>query len=405
MRILHLAPILALACAALPAEAQRGGEAPRRPALAAAADSNDSRAYYDLGVELIHRRPREAADAFYWAAELEPRSAEALYARHAAMLMSDPRRILDYHGFTRRPHDTPEMVRIDSLYYRALMLDPFVQRRFEREVLRVLISSIISGGEPQRVQDQTLLHHYTANALNRLPPLMRARVRASQGRLAESMEDYDAALGEVRRSGTRTESRRWIHHERARVFALAGNDRSALNELAAAIEATEERERDVLVRVYTSKALLEHSRGMLHERSGDLEAAREAYARALVEDLSYHPAHARLAGVALALGDTAAALDEMALAVAAGPGDPVARLVHGSLLASREEYAAAEAELTAATTLAPLFAEPWLLLGAVRERQGNTPGALEAFRGFVERVRRDDPRRAQVEAVLAQVPG
>ncbi len=46
-----------------------------------------------------------------------------------------------------------------------------------------------------------------------------------------------------------------------------------------------------------------------------------------------------------------------------------------------------------------------LLLGAVRERKGNTPGALDAFRGFVERVRRDDPRRAPVEAVLAQYPG
>jgi tetratricopeptide (TPR) repeat protein len=405
MRLLIPAVLLALACADHSAPAQRADAVPRRPALPAAADVNDSRAYYDLGVSLLPRRAEEAAAAFYWAAELEPRSAPALYARHAALLVSDPRRILDYHGFSRRPHDTPDLLRIDSLYYRALMLDPFVQRRFEREVLRALVSSLLSGGDPRRVEDATLLHHYTATMLNRLPPLLRARVHASEGRLIDAMRDYDTALREARGSAARRESRRWIHHERGRVYALAGNEPSALAELAAAIEAGDAAERDVLVRVYTSKALLEHSRGMLHERTGDLEAARDAYARALVEDISYHPAHARLAGVALALGDTAAALDEMALAVAAAPGDTVTRFVHGSLLAGVQRWSEADAELTAAIELAPHFAEPWLLLGAVRERQGNTPAALDAFQGFAERATRADPRRSQVEAILASMRG
>lgn len=363
MRIHPATVLLALFCAGHPADAQRAEAVPRRPALPATADVNDSRAYYDLGVSLLARRAEEAAAAFYWAAELEPRSAEALYARHAALLVSDPRRILDYHGFTRRAQDPAALLRVDSLYLRALMLDPFVQRRFERDVLRALAASLLSGGDPRRVEDATLLHHFTATMLNRLPPLLRARVHAAEGRLVESMRDYDTALREARRSDVRRESRRWIHHERARVYALAGNEPAALTELAAAVEAVEADERDVLVRIYTSKALLEHSRGMLHERTGDVEAAREAYSRALVEDLSYHPAHARLAGVALALGDTAAALDEMALAAATGARDPVARFAHGNLLAGRRRWEEAEAELTAAAELAPHFSKALLMQG------------------------------------------
>ena len=60
----HLALFAAAVFLAGPADAQR---APRRPALPAAADTNDARAYYELGVRSMDRRPEVAADAFYWA--------------------------------------------------------------------------------------------------------------------------------------------------------------------------------------------------------------------------------------------------------------------------------------------------------------------------------------------------
>lgn len=396
------APLLALVLAAPDAAAQRREEAPRRPALAATADPNDTRSYYSLGVSLLPRRPDEAAAAFYWAVELEPRSADALYGRHAALLMADPRRILDYHGLTYRARDRADMVRIDSLYYRALMLDPFVQRRFEREVLRMLIASYLSGGDPRGVQDQSLLQYETSRVMQQLSPLTRARLHAAEGRMGEAMREYDLAMRENRR---RQETRRWMHHERGRVYALAGNDSAALRELQAAIDAEVEREQRDLVRVYSSKALLEHSRGMLFERRGDAGRAREAYARALTEDLAYHPAHARLGVLALAGGDTATALAELALAAEAAPGDPVARFVHGSLLVHVADWERAEAELAAATALAPHFAEAWVLLGAARQQRGDTGGAVAAYTTYVERARRDDPRRARIAAALGQPEG
>jgi tetratricopeptide (TPR) repeat protein len=402
MRILVPALALALLAPCLEAAAQRRPPAPpRRPALPAAADTNDARAYYELGAAAIDRRPAEAAAAFYWAIELEPRSAEALYARHAALMLAEPIRVLEYHGYTRRVRDSQEIARIDSLYYRALMLDPFVQRRFERTVLRTLIAGLIVGGDPSEVQNQSLLHYYTSSTMQQLAPLTRARLHAAEGRLPDAMREYDAALREARRAGQPRESRRWIHHERGRVLALAGNPPQALVEFAAAIEATEERERDVLVRVYSSKAMIEHSRGLLHERRGDHAGAREAYSRALMEDLSYYPAHARLAQVALALGDTATALDELALTVQIAPDDPVARLVYGNLLVDRAMWAEAEGELLEATRLATRHAEPWILLGDARQRQGKPAEALEAYRGFLARARRADPRRARIEAIVA----
>ncbi|HZG43470.1 MAG TPA: hypothetical protein VEY93_10940, partial [Longimicrobium sp.] len=97
MRLLrsHLALFAAAVLLAAPAEAQRE-RAPRRPALPAAADTNDARAYYDLGVRSMERRPDLAADAFYWAIELRPGWADALYGRHTALLLRDPRRMIQY---------------------------------------------------------------------------------------------------------------------------------------------------------------------------------------------------------------------------------------------------------------------------------------------------------------------
>jgi tetratricopeptide (TPR) repeat protein len=400
---LRAAPLVALGlllCASA-ADAQRERATPR-PRLPAAADSNSATAYYDLGVSLLARRAADAAGAFEWAARLEPRSAEALYAWHAALLIADPRLNLEYHGMGRPgARASREAVGVDSLYLRALMLDPFVHRRFERDVLQALVASIITGGRPEQVPDQTVLLYYTGTAMTSLPPHVRARMHAAEGRLVEAMRDFDAVLRSTRRGGERRESRRWVHQERARVYARAGNDSAALEAFDAAMQTVQEEERDVLVRVYTSRALLEHARGLLHEQRGDLPAAREAYGRALVEDLSYHPAHARLAALLVTAGDTAGARAAFELAVAVAPADPVLRLVYGAHLAATGDAEAAERELAAATARAPEYAEPWILLATVREQRGDVPGALEAFRAFRRRARADDRRLAQVDAILA----
>jgi tetratricopeptide (TPR) repeat protein len=397
-----LAPILALALAlAPPLHAQRGGDVPRRPRLPAAADTNDARAYYRFGQENLERRPDDAAAAFYWASQIDPGWADPLYGRHVALLMSNPRRLILYQAGDRRTRLSPEALRIDSLYFRALRLDPFVQRPFERELVRMWVMTALTGSNPNA--DMSLAAFYTETILQDLPPLLRGRVLAGEGRLPQALRAYDEALREGR--SRRSETRRHIRHERGRMFALAGNDSAALAELQLAIDAGVEEERDELVRFYDSKAMLEYSRGRILERAGDPAAAREAYARALVEDLAYHPAHMRMAALALVAGDSATAVQELALAVDAGADDAVARLAYAVILATQRRLDEAEAQLLAAIEVAPHYAEPWYVLGLVRDWRGSDQG-VEAYRGFLHRARRDDPRRAQVEQVIgAGAPG
>jgi tetratricopeptide (TPR) repeat protein len=385
--------------AAAPLHAQRAGDVPRRPRLPAAADTNDAGAYYRLGREQLDRRPQDAAAAFFWAAQIDPGWADPLYARHVALLMSEPRRLVRYWDGDRRTRTSAEVLAIDSLYFRALRIDPFVQRPFERELVRVLVMNLLGGDQPGA--DVGLAAYYTETILADMPPLLRGRVLAGEGRLMQAMQAYEEALRDSR--GRRSETRRYIRHERGRMYALAGADSAALAELQQAIDMGVEEEREELVRFYDSKAVLEHSRGMVLERTGRRDAAREAYARALLEDLSYHPAHVRMATLALAEGDTATAVQELALAAEAGADDPVARLLYATLLTRVRRLDEAQTELRAAAAAAPYWAEPWFVLGLARD--WGAPGdALEAYRGFLLRARRDDPRRAQVEALVGGPP-
>jgi hypothetical protein len=72
--------VVALMAAAHVAFAQAKNE-PKRPRLAAGADTNDARAYYDHGLAKIERDPAEAADAFYWATRINPGVADAYYGQ------------------------------------------------------------------------------------------------------------------------------------------------------------------------------------------------------------------------------------------------------------------------------------------------------------------------------------
>lgn len=399
MRTLFMLSLAAAALAA-PLHAQRAGEVPRRPRLDAAADTNDAGAYYRLGRDRLERHPHEAAAAFYWASQIDPGWADPLYGRHVALLMTDPRRLVRYWDGDRRTRTSAEVLSIDSLYFRALRIDPFVQRPFERELVRVLVMNLLGGDAPGA--DAALAAFYTETLMRDMPPLLRARVLSGEGRVQQALQAYDQALRDSR--GRRSETRRYIRHERGRMYGLIGNDSAALAELQQAVDLGLEEEREELVRFYDSKAVLEHSRGLVLERGGDLAAAREAYSRALLEDLAYHPAHVRMGALALVEGDTATAVQELSLAVQAGGDDPMARVLYATLLTRVRRLDEAQAELLAAAEAAPHWAEPWYMLGLVRD--WGAPGdAVEAYRRYMERARRDDPRREQVEPLIAVTGG
>ena len=65
--------------------------------------------------------PATAASAFYWASRINPGWADPLYARRAAILLSDKPRLLDYWNGVRRVERLPEMRHADSLYDRAVV--------------------------------------------------------------------------------------------------------------------------------------------------------------------------------------------------------------------------------------------------------------------------------------------
>jgi Tfp pilus assembly protein PilF len=391
-RILPFLVLLGLAAA--PLHAQRAGEAPRRPRLAAEADSNDARAYMQFAEARLGDRPREAADAFYWAYQLNPSLSEALYGRYTALLMADPRLLVPYWQGERRVLRSPQALALDSLYYRALTMDPLLFRKFEGSLFRSYLDAWTrealdrSGGhsvteiEKSRIVRQMLLD---------AGPYVRAREAYGAGRLGEAVRLYGDAIELARRKS-------YLRADRARLHAHMGAMPAALADMAQALEEKrreDENDRE-LVRLYESKALLEHGIGMLHERNSDRAAAREAYGRALTEDISFYPAHVRLAALALAEGNTETAVAEYALA-AETSSEPFVLYLYGAVLAQTGQLDQAAAQFEKVIQQAPHYADPHFGLGMVRDAQGNTAGATQAYRGFLERASRAHARRAHAE--------
>jgi tetratricopeptide (TPR) repeat protein len=287
---------------------------------------------------------------------------------------------------------------IDSLYLRALTLDPFLDRAHEglmlRTALRTWMREELSRESGGFSVTEDLVDQWINSYMLRAGPEVRAMEAQGARRYGEALRFYERALeGRKRKSFLRT--------ERSRIYHAIGDMEQARTEMELALdEMRREDERD-LVYLYESKALLEHGIAVLHERSGDLEAAREAYGRALQEDLAFFPAHGRLGMLAAAEGDTATALASFDLAVQVAPNDPAFRQTYGYLLMRTGDLDAAAEQLTAAIEAGPYYAESYLVLGLLREQRGEPEQALTAYRGFVERAGRDDGRLAVVQQRLA----
>ncbi|HVH12139.1 MAG TPA: hypothetical protein VM759_03755, partial [Longimicrobium sp.] len=225
MRRIFLFMLLVLATVPADADAQRAGEVPRRPRLTADADTNDARAYLALGEQRIQDRPREAADAFYWAYQLNPTLSDALYGRYTALLMTNPQRLVLYWEGDRRTVRHPEVMAIDSLYFRALTLDPFLYLKFEAALFRMYLERWArqeidrSGG--MRVGEAEV-QRFVSELLLNAGPYIRARESYARGRFPDALRLYDDALRQARRkSAMRAERGRMHAHLRNWQPALA----------------------------------------------------------------------------------------------------------------------------------------------------------------------------------------
>lgn len=389
----------ALVCATQAAgQSTRVHDVPRRPVLWAQADTNNANTYYLHGVNRISDRPAEAAAAFYWAARLQPGWAEPLYGRRAALLMTDADRLVRYVENVRGTIRSAEIQAIDSLQLRALSLDPFLVEIFERPMVRVYLTRAVMEDMRRATGEanSALAAHRVETWLRNSPPLMRARVAYSEGRFPQALGEYERALA---RASSRDKP--YIHPVVGKIHFFTGNLAKAAEHFTAAAEGMRKEEARDLVFVYQSKALMEHSLGAVYEKMGNAAAAQEAYGRALQEDLSFAPAHKALSALAMARGDTATAVSELALAVELSPDDAALRVQYGMLLVRTRKADEGVAEFKRAAELESYYATPHLMLARLYDSSGMAPEALEYYRSYVARAAREDVGYANAQERIA----
>jgi tetratricopeptide (TPR) repeat protein len=375
-----------------------GQNIPTRPQIFG--DTNSASAYYDYGINVILKQPQTAADAFYWASQLNPTWAQPLYARRIALLLAaeDPF-IIGYMEGRRGVTRSKQAILIDSLELRARMLDPFLFRELDVDLLRRYIKAefdamqVGSGGldATTSVEFNFYLERYWRNEA---PPYMRAILAASQRRFPEALSLYSQALQRDRKFSAE------IHHARGQIFYFLENNDSALVELRLGLDRLRGSDAKDFVYLYESKAVLEQSVGMVLERQGLGTEAREAYGRALQEDLSYYPAHVRLGLLAVAMGDTVAAVSELDLAVQINDHDPWVETTYGAVLIELGRLEDAATHLRRAAELAPYYAAPHYALGRAAQMASKPADAVRHYQAYLARTAAADPRVADVRARL-----
>lgn len=382
--------------------AQKTPQTPSRPKLWAGADTNDARSYYQYGVRMIDSKPEESSRAFYWASRIDPSSGEALYAmRTAALMQLNASGLVDYYDYSSKKRK-PEFLALDSLLYRAYTINPFLYRSLDRSLTRRIIEAEVRDENPS--VDAAELN------LAILKYMQDSRHTAwqsySMGRFPEALEQYAKQLKNLERTKNKRNKRDHeddaseIHAERARIFYLIGNMDSSLTEMNAAMAGLRERDAKETVILYESKAMYDQSLGMIHEQAKHFDLARESYAHALEEDLSYFSAHTKLAMLQLAQGDTTSALTEMDLAVQLQPNDPVLRYNYATVLIRARRDGEAATQLTKAIAADPFYPAPHFLLARIADVEQYTEDAVKEYQQYISLTTKTDPQVAAAQTRL-----
>ena len=371
---------------ATPLTAQRLGPEEKRPKLAAGADTNDAGSYLSLGMRSLADRTDEAAAAFYWAARLDPSSPDALDGRRAALLMRRPSTLNNYMEGGRKAQESKEFKAIDSLQLRARRLDPLYYRKNDAAMLMTYYRRSMRRAYPTAGDHE--LNLAIVDYLERGSAYMRGWLAYSRGDMMGALEHYDMALKAAKNKGG-------IRVERGRIFALRGTLPPAIAEFRLALEdlRKDEDKKDENVIFYSSKAMVEHSMGVLYAKLGQADSAKTVLGRAIAEDLSYFAAHLELGSLALAEKDTAAAVSAFGLASELATDEPYVHFLYGSTLVAAGQHADALGPLKRAIELESVFAAPHFALGQALERTGDPAGARTAYTTFLALASRRDSRR------------
>jgi Tfp pilus assembly protein PilF len=265
---------------------------------------------------------------------------------------------------------------IDSLNQIAYRLDPYVDRRFDRLV-----------GPP-------------------VSPAMCTRVRnaISAGMCFMQFGNYEKSVERLGAALRKDPEQIYLHYLRAQAHFQIGQFDSAAAELGVLADSLGKRQEKEINAFYVSRATIYYAQGMAYMQLADTTAARGAYERALVEDLSFHMASVRLAGRALSEGDTTNAIQHLAHAVTVSPSDAPLRYYYGLVLDHAKQYREAEAQYRQAIDINPHYAPPYLQLGRLLE-SNDLASAVASYDTFLMRSPQRDTTRAWVTDRLKRLIG
>lgn len=352
--------LLAIAGSPLAAQKKETQKQPKRPKLEAGADTNDSKSYHEYGIH-PNTSWKDAFNGFYWAYRLEPDEPAFLYAQYLAMWNRQPwewqAHYFEGADFVVR---SKEAAAIDSVYNEALIRDPYVHLYGNVCRRSAYLSEIDSD-------------------------LLAASVLESGNCYKDAADRYTKILLKQPKNTTAL-----YYRSRARYFVkdFAG----AAEDAQALVKILTERDQKKLRAVYQTKTMFEYMSGYAYMRMEAWDKAREAFGRALAEDMSFFMAKSALARVALAQGDTETAIAELDQAVQLKADDAQLRLEYGvALLGAQPPRAAeAEAQIRKAIELEPWFSLAYYNLAQALDAQGKHGDALAVYQQFAAR----SPRRA-----------
>ena len=405
----HVVLILLLAAGtAPPLRAQQ--RAPRRPRLEASADTNDAAVYFQVGLDRLERDPTTAADAFYWAARLDPMSPQALYARGVALLLRDPQRLVKYQQRDARILGLPAVRGIDSLRFLAEMQDPFLHRGLEELQLFMYAKNAsrseewfgsssntgagtLTGGTRAGGSTSSGIAASTEHFLEENDQLARGQLYYSQGELRSALQYLAIAM--------RNHELDWVYAERARIFAEMRQTDSAASSMWNALRLRQGPNDDWSRHMYETTAAWQFAHGRVLEDRRDTAAARAAYERAWAADPNYYPALLRLGTLALQQGDTAGAVGALRRVVDRPDVQFFACAVAATVFNRIGRRDAALAALRKATTIEPLASAGWLMLARTYQSAHDTTNAVAAFERFVALAARADAALPTAATTLA----
>lgn len=382
-----------------------------RPNRGFGADTNSAQGYFEYGMQIVYRRPDEAARAFYWASRLDPSSGNALYALHAATILAMSDKELLKYLHSKKGRRAPQYVAFDSMESRAYAMDPFVFASLDPTVLHRILETQMYDDHPHATSQEvgmsiSLIMRGEGNfawlqyCRNELPEALAtyAKVLADTAMPPHAKARDSVAVKRHRQALAPT-----YHAQRGQIFFLLGKMDSAETEMSAALDGMRLREDSSQVLFYRSKAIYEQALGMIYQRANKVDKARDAYGHALEEDLSFYAAHRNLAQLDLARGDTTGALAEMDIAVQLSPSEPALRYQYAEVLVHAKRDGDAAAQLNKAIALDPYYGAPHLMLALIADVEQYTDDAIREYRSYIAVASRTDEHLRMARARLKEL--